>query len=739
MVPSRIGRKEIGRAPAPQTGLNRTLLISRALTSPLGILTVFPALVLLVGLFLTLVGQEALRGSSLAMGKRQLNRQAALVGSTLRVALEQADPMLDQLTTFVAARTSEQPVEPAAAVLRDLLRGRAGVAYVSISFTDGAFQGAYLDADGTVRFQESHIEAAQTRVRRFDYVGHAALVRIHEGPSVYDPRTRPFYQQAMAVGGRVWTKPYAFYENHLTGITRAAPVYVSVDGRQRLHAVLTIDFDVDELSRLLQVDQMQDMRALLYTSNGTILAYPEAARRITRLNLPLDRVLTYHDLQEPVLDAFFVAQRKTPRGEFIRFEAGGADYLAMGAAVTDDPSLDWSVAYLVPEKAFFASLHRYSTRSVMIAGVAVLLAFGISFAFARLVVKARRQVVEARAEAQRANNEAKELGSYRLIACLGKGGMGEVWRAEHRLLAREAAIKLIRLDSATNTLEAQERFRREARTLAALRSRNTIAIFDYGVAEDGTFFYVMELLDGVDLDGMVTKYGPQPPGRVVYLLLQACRSLAEAHDAGLVHRDVKPANLFTCRAADEVDVVKVLDFGLVQLAKVKREVALAPPPNEGVVGPTKTEPSPHLTQKGRVMGTPAFIAPEQVLGGEVDRRADLYALGAVGYWLLTGDVMFKKDTLMQTLLAQVTEEPIRPSLRCVSPVPIALEELILSCLAKSPADRPQTARDLELALTKIAGSLPSDQLWSEALAHTWWQQNRPSVHTVTSVSADPAA
>src|SRR6185503_13335671 len=273
------------------------------------------------------------------------------------------------------------------------------------------------------------------------------------------------------------------------------------------------------------------------------------------------------DLKEPGLDAFFAAlamQKPGPQG-LLTFEVDGAQQLGAVSRVSDDASLDWNVGYVVPERIFFESLHLYGRRSIAIAVVAVLLALGVAVAFARLIVKVRKEAAEARAEAKRANLEARELGSYRLIKCLGKGGMGEVWRAEHRLLAREAAIKLIRLDSgAASSEEAQERFRREAQTLAALRSRSTIELFDYGVADDGTFFYVMELLDGQDLESLVVKHGPQPPGRVLRFLMQACRSLAEAHDVGLVHRDIKPANLFVCRVADEVDVVKVLDFGLVR-------------------------------------------------------------------------------------------------------------------------------------------------------------------------------
>jgi serine/threonine-protein kinase len=347
------------------------------------------------------------------------------------------------------------------------------------------------------------------------------------------------------------------------------------------------------------------------------------------------------------------------------------------------------------------------------------------------VVRVRREAAAARAEAKRAHQEARELGSYRLVQCLGKGGMGEVWRAEHRLLARQAAIKLIRLDSgAPSTAEAQERFRREAQSLAALRSRNTIELFDYGVASDGTFFYVMELLDGFDLESLVIKHGPQPAGRVLRLLMQACRSLGEAHAAGLVHRDIKPANLFVCRAADEVDVVKVLDFGLVRA--LSSEDPHAPPiSTQAVLATTAAaghEPpvlDAKLTRAGIVMGTPEFMAPEQALGSPLDGRADLYALGCVGYWLLTGRLVFQRDPPMMLLIAHIKEPP--PALEQYAPgVPRGLKRCIMDCLAKSPEHRPQTARDLLRRLAEAEAELPADEVWTEARAHAWWERHQPA-------------
>ena len=744
MTAPRIGKRELAREEAATTGQSRTLLLSRALGSPLGILIVFPAIVVSVGLFLTLQGQRSLTASNRDLGQHRLAEQASLVATHLRGALDSADPMLDRLSDFTLEHTPDKPKEEAAAVLLDLMQGHPGVAYVSISFTDGTFQGAYFE-DRRVLFQDSRVAQNGTSVRRFEYRGHDALTPLDESASQYDPRKRDFYVKASTARTRVWTKPYPFYGNRHTGVTRAAPVYLQEAGERKLHAVLTVDFDVDELSRLLRAGELTDMRTLLFTGNGTLLAYPQGEQRIAKLPLSLDSALSYRELKDPTLDALFAKLGPNPRlgRQLLAFDVAGTSHLAALAPVTQDRALDWTVAYVVPERVFFESLHSYGRRSFGIAAIAVLLALGVSVAFARLVVRVRREAATAREEAKRANQEARELGSYRLVKCLGKGGMGEVWRAEHRLLAREAAIKLIRhADGEPASKEAQERFRREAQTLAQLRSRNTIELFDYGVSSDGTFFYVMELLQGLDLESLILKNGPQPPGRVLRLLMQACRSLAEAHEVSLVHRDIKPANLFVCRVADEVDVVKVLDFGLVRA--LKGDDADAEPLSTQAVFETTAATSlqapldAKLTRAGSVMGTPEFMAPEQALGRKLDGRADLYALGCVGYWLLTGRLVFHKNTPMMTLLAHIQEPPPSLDETVVGGVPRALKLCIVDCLAKSPDQRPQDARALLARLTEAERELEPDQVWTEERALAWWQKYQPSARPSNPAGLTPS-
>ena len=313
--------------------------------------------------------------------------------------------------------------------------------------------------------------------------------------------------------------------------------------------------------------------------------------------------------------------------------------------------------------------------------------------------------------------EAREMGSYRLVERLGEGGMGEVWRAQHRLLARPAAIKLIRpemlgaRDSESRELLVR-RFEREAQATALMRSPHTMALYDYGVAEDGTFYYVMELLDGFDLDELVKRFGPLPPERAVHLLRQMCESLAEAHEAGLIHRDIKPANLYACRYGREVDFIKILDFGL-----VKRETR----PNAA---------AQVVTAEDGPSGTPAFMSPEQALGdGRVDARSDLYAVGCVAYWLLTGTLVFKGATLMETIVMHVHKEPEPPSRRAPFPIPYELEALVLACLAKQPESRPQSADELAAQLAAV----PLQREWTVERAREWWNRHRPASDRVWQV------
>ncbi|HET9623644.1 MAG TPA: serine/threonine protein kinase [Kofleriaceae bacterium] len=684
---------------------------ARMLASPLGVLISVPALVVAVGLGILLVGRDATRSTSSQMAHRMLQTHAESVQSDVAFALDQAGPVLERL------RSLADPARPELEVLvhiHDLVVGRPGVAFASISFPDGTFRGAYLEPDGKrVAVQESKLTAHGTARDRFAVAGGALSLLRHEIDD-YDPRSRSFYRLAETARARVWTAPYTFFHTHETGITCAEPVF---DDGGALRAVLTVDFNVGALSQYIARSPLEHARSIVYTRDGTVLAYPAATQPAT------DKLLRHDDLHDPAFEALLAGGAPTAL-QLRDLTAGGDGFLAAvapigGARAGVAVPLDWYVATLVPTSTLLGPTHKLERSSVIGSAGALAIAVGLAIILAWNMIRMRRAVAQSRAEARTAEARARELGSYRLVAPLGTGGMGEVWRAEHRLLARSAAIKLIRPEALHDPHavdEIHERFRREAQTLATMRSRHTIAIFDYGVTELGVFYYVMELLDGLDLESLVLRHGPQPAARVIPLLVGACASLAEAHDAGLLHRDIKPPNLFISRAADEVDVVKLLDFGIVQT------VNDAPAPVHD--RPLAVAGTPRLTQIGAMLGTPGFMAPEQILGMQLDGRADLYALGCCAWWLLTGHEVFPRGDAEAKLLHRHIYEPV-PSLAAhmAGWCPPALEAIVTACLAKDVADRPSDARALAAQLRAI--EIPDAVAWTAHDAVAWWAAHQP--------------
>ncbi len=357
-------------------------------------------------------------------------------------------------------------------------------------------------------------------------------------------------------------------------------------------------------------------------------------------------------------------------------------YTSLIAAATDPLALFLAQAHPVrPELHYFGLL-----------ALSPLAGAGLAYLSSRLLYGLTEHI-----------SRAREVGSYRLEGRLGVGGMGEVWKAKHQMLARPAAIKLIRPavlashgpDEAKRLLKL---FEREAQVTARLTSPHTIQLYDYGVTVDGTFYYVMELLAGYDLQTLVKRFGKQPPERVAHLMIQASDSLHEAHEHQLVHRDLKPANIFTCSYGGDLDFVKVLDFGLVMDRR-----------------PTEEE----LERPG-LIGTPAVMAPEMVrFNAPVDQRADIYALGCVAYWLLTQERVFEAENRADMLVMHAHQRPVPPSKRAGISVPEQLEQLVLQCLDKNPRKRPQTARDLGDRMRDIG----LHRQWTRARREAWWQEH----------------
>jgi serine/threonine-protein kinase len=327
-----------------------------------------------------------------------------------------------------------------------------------------------------------------------------------------------------------------------------------------------------------------------------------------------------------------------------------------------------------------------------------------------------RQISSAVHKLTEGIRQAQRVGSYRLVKRLGVGGMAEVWRAEHRMLARPAAIKLIRPEVLVQhgPIEAERLLRlftREARATAQLSSPHTIALYDFGINREGSFYFVMELLDSLDLQTLVERFGPQPSERVAHLLIHVCHSLREAHQRDFVHRDVKPANIFTCSLGGELDFAKVLDFGLV--------LDRAPTADE-------------IEDEQRFVGTPSVMAPEMLrFQAPVDARADIYAIGCVGYWLLTGHRVFEATTRADMLVMHAHQKPILPSKRVDLPVDPTLEKIIMSCLAKNPNKRPQSAGEVMELLRALSFPTP----WSDERASLWWKTHLSTVIPVGDVPA----
>ncbi len=729
--------------------------MARALASPGGVLVILPALVIAAGVSVLLLGRSATRETAETMARHQLIAQAGAVEHDVDFSLSQAEPVLATMKTLADVA---MPIPDALTRLHDAMLKRPGVYNATIAFPVGAMWGGYFDDVGQLRVLESSVGPTETT--RINYeVKNGQLLEIKRLTNHYDPRTRPYYEAAVKEGKRTWLPPRVFSSSGKTGLTVTEPVY---GADNKLEAVISIDYDVAELSAFLHSTPLEGAHTVMFTSDGTILA---SSSKIAPKASQEKRLRRYTDFEDPSLQALFasdgLAQARGNVGKephFMRLATTEGDYLVSIAMVSGQrtgtqASSGWYLATLVPESSLLGPMHRLDRTSIIASIVALAIALGVALLFSWNLVRMRRAVGAARAEARSAEARAKQLGSYQLVERLGLGGMGEVWRAEHQLLARRAAIKLVRSDIAGDAAHAaliHERFRREAQTLASMRSRHTIELYDYGVTGDGTFFYVMELLDGFDLSQLVKTWGPLPAARVISILAQACSSLAEAHAAGLLHRDIKPANLVLCRAADEVDIVKVLDFGIVHRVseiavpraatqgEKRRRLQTSSATRAGADAPTALGTKPtsrppelpgeppssdgsRLTVDGSVIGTPGYIAPEQAIAATLDPRGDVYSLGCVAWYLLTGREVFGGGTVDEILLAHV-DMPV-PELRPLVTgwLPAELEAVITRCLGKDPVDRPD-ARELAQALRDI--DVPSEHAWTVDTATAWWAEPR---------------
>ncbi len=695
-----------------------------ALASPVGVLVLVPLLVVGVGGFMAAVGQRSVRGSIDTLAEARFADQTQQAVRHTIETLGQAEPLMGAWHLFLDEHEGAPGAQATAAFLRVLMEDRGGLSFISFATPTGDLIGAYRDDRGDLYLTQRQLDEEGRCLLRDHAIpptGPLVPARIDDDCG-YDARSRPFYRQAIRQQARTWTDPYVFYDSGLPGVTCSEPYH---DEAGNFRGVMAVDFNLNDLSGYLaELDTMPQGRVFAFAGEGTLIALAGSREQFARDQRGEGELLTAAALGDSTLEGYFAAL-PGERGDggdprLFTYELDGETVMASVTGCEVVGGLTWYVGALAPRSAFMAPAVAHRQSAVRVAAIALAIALALAALFAVHLVRSRRAAALAQAAARAARREVRELGSYRLVRKLGEGGMGEVWLAEHRLLARPAAVKLVHGHQLGDLPRKELRarladFEREAQVTASLSSAFTVRLYDFGFSRDGLLFYVMELLDGIDLDQMVRQFGPLNPGRVVYLLSQVCSSLAEAHDKGLVHRDIKPSNVFCCVRGDEHDVAKVMDFGLVHVR--------AGDPTTGERSDT-------------VAGTPAYMSPEHCMGQvDLDGRADLYALGCVGYWLLTGRTVFDRSEPKDMMRQHVTARPRPPSEGAPLPVPVELDRVILRCLNKKPERRFADARELRDALDQIP--IPDPQRWDRERRRSWWHRYGDTVRELQ--SGEPGA
>jgi serine/threonine protein kinase len=509
----------------------------------------------------------------------------------------------------------------------------------------------------------------------------------------YDPRTRPWFQGAMAQAGRgtpstFWTEPYVFFTTKEPGIT----VATTVTSRQGDTLVIALDLLLMDISRFTsQLPVRQHGIAAVLTPEGRVLGVPRHEHFQDAKALKQAVLSPAADLGiEPLSDA--VSRWRAAGSEqeqIFSFKSQGEGWWAGFEPFDLSPQRRLWIGVAVPETDFLQQVKRERDRMLLVTLGAVLLAVLMALLMDRAFRRKVHQAVQA----------ARQLGQYNLQEEIGTGAMGSVYRAQHAMLRRPTAIKLLRPDQVENEA-AMARFEREARLTSRLNHPHTIAIYDYGKTPDGVFYYAMEYLVAVDLQTLVRQTGPMVPARMTYVLRQVCGSLQEAHGIGLIHRDIKPSNIMLTERAGDPDFVKVLDFGLVKDLGSAEEA--------------------ELTTANSLTGTPLYLSPEAIGDPRsVGAASDIYGLGAVAYFLLTGRPVFTGQTLVEVCAKHLHETPRPPSERLGQPLPGDVETVVLACLAKEPAERPKGVGELSAMLARCEDS----SRWGPVQARHWWQHH----------------
>jgi tRNA A-37 threonylcarbamoyl transferase component Bud32 len=679
------------------------------LSSPLGLAVIIPLFIVLSGGVPVTVGQVLMRRSLATQAEQTAAAYAHAVVRSTEAIFGQAGPVLAGLQSLARVAPADRAALTRA--LATLIAGRGGVSSIGWALDDGTYDGIRAEPGGAVYVHEDVDVDGQ--MRRTDYrLGESGepADAMPGAITPFDPRQRPWYQRALRTRGRIWIDHLQMTRSGLPAVLCAEPL-AAAGGRAA--GVALVVFDLTALS--LTLDPLSDdplVDNVLLTPDRVILAMPHDWVA-TPVPAATAQVPPAHAAAASTDVAAFLAalpdlSRIGAAGARFAFRSDGQEQLCsiLPCPVRGGPTL--LLAQVIAQNMLVGQTSAALSTSLVLAALAMGGGVFAAWWFAARLARARREAERQHARADAAEADVERLGSYRLVRKLGQGGMGEVWLGEHRFLACRAAIKRIPPEVFRDLAPAERarlgrRFIDEARITAALRSRHTVELYDYGTARDGSFYYVMELLDGIDFGTLISCFGPQPVGRVIKLLTQACSSLAEAHGCGLVHRDIKPENLYLCRRADEVDLVKVIDFGLVQLPG----------------GQNRAEPGP-----GLVVGTPSTISPEQARGEELDGRSDIYSLGCVAYSLLTGRDVFSLAKGQDMLLAHVQAVPDPPSCHRRG-IPQDLDSIVMLCLAKDRNARPQSAQQLAGLLACVF--VPASEEWSDEQGRAWWARYLPPV------------
>ena len=512
----------------------------------------------------------------------------------------------------------------------------------------------------------------------------------------FNPRTRLWYKNTLAaeVNEIVATDPYLFYDSRKPGITIASHWYNRFSGR---HFILAVDILLSNITRFTQ--------AMRPTQNGVVFVFTQDIRIV---GLPADERFSDEKMIDAVLfkplDMIDLPLLETGVAEWEKhgrirqsfpFAFGGENWWAGFEWIEDHPNHAglWT-GILVPESDFLGALSLQRNFSM-----AAIVGLGLLLGLILVLNTIRKMRYEVR---QAVSHIGQRLGPFELLYKIGDGGYGTVYRASHALLKRPTAVKVM-LPQFAASEAAKQRFHKEVQITSSLTHPNTVAVFDFGQTPEGTLYYAMEHLDGVTLEDLVRISGPQPAARVLRILYQICGSLREAHGRGLIHRDIKPANVMLCERGGLYDVVKVLDFGLVKDLQ---------------------DDEPNMTQAEAMVGTPFYLAPELIKDASAFSPAsDLYALGGVAYFLLTGSNVFEGASAAEICDMHLHQEPVPPSHRSKQEIPVDLEAAVMSCLAKQPRRRPPNAG----AMSEMLVQCKDFGVWTRRQAAKWWLDNRSAL------------